>query len=320
MLKKAVEPVMTNNFPLILEFSGQDNNEFLTWYRNNKVDIEGHLQTKGAILFRGLAMASLEDFDYVTGAIKDRFVNYIDGFSPRTKLSKNTYTSTEYDADFIITLHNELSFSNKWPAYLFFFCLQPAESGGETVIVDGREIIKKMRPELLQEFNEKGVNYIRNLHNGQGLGPSWQETYETESREIVEEFCRKGNIHFEWKDDGGLKIIYKKDAFLNHPITGEQVWFNQVDQFHPCHLQKDIYEMLMELHSHDEPSLPMYGSFGDNSRIDEQKVHEVQKTINDLSSLVRWKKGDLLLLDNVLIAHGRMPFAGERKIIVAMSE
>lgn len=33
-----------------------------------------------------------------------------------------------------------------------------------------------------------------------------------------------------------------------------------------------------------------------------------------------WGKGDILLLDNMSIAHGREPYAGERKIVVAMSE
>ena len=31
-----------------------------------------------------------------------------------------------------------------------------------------------------------------------------------------------------------------------------------------------------------------------------------------------WQKGDLIALDNMLVAHARRPFAGERKIVVAM--
>ncbi|NJM52790.1 MAG: TauD/TfdA family dioxygenase [Blastocatellia bacterium] len=31
------------------------------------------------------------------------------------------------------------------------------------------------------------------------------------------------------------------------------------------------------------------------------------------------EKGDILILDNILTAHGRMPFSGQRKIMLAMT-
>jgi hypothetical protein len=33
----------------------------------------------------------------------------------------------------------------------------------------------------------------------------------------------------------------------------------------------------------------------------------------------KWKKGDLLILNNLISMHGRMPFSGQRLILVAMS-
>ncbi len=33
-----------------------------------------------------------------------------------------------------------------------------------------------------------------------------------------------------------------------------------------------------------------------------------------------WKTGDVLLLDNMSVAHSREPYRGERKVIVAMTE
>jgi alpha-ketoglutarate-dependent taurine dioxygenase len=33
-----------------------------------------------------------------------------------------------------------------------------------------------------------------------------------------------------------------------------------------------------------------------------------------------WQRGDLLLVDNMLVAHGREPFTGNRKVLVAMAE
>jgi alpha-ketoglutarate-dependent taurine dioxygenase len=33
---------------------------------------------------------------------------------------------------------------------------------------------------------------------------------------------------------------------------------------------------------------------------------------------IPWQKGDVALLDNMKISHGRMPFEGDRRILVAM--
>jgi hypothetical protein len=34
---------------------------------------------------------------------------------------------------------------------------------------------------------------------------------------------------------------------------------------------------------------------------------------------VPWRRGDLLLIDNMLTAHGRRPCTGDRRVLVAMS-
>jgi alpha-ketoglutarate-dependent taurine dioxygenase len=60
--------------------------------------------------------------------------------------------------------------------------------------------------------------------------------------------------------------------------------------------------------------------FGDGAPIDETWLVKIRETMEGKSVLFRWQEGDLLLLDNVLVSHGRMPFRGPRKILVAMSE
>lgn len=307
-------------FPNIIEFPGEmEVNDFIDWYKENESSLENMVQKAGAVMVRGVKIFSLEDFSQVMEVMGKEFMSYVDGFSPRTKLSSNVYTSTEYDADFYITLHNELSYSNHWPAKLFFCCVIPPGEGGETPIADCREIIKNMDPELMELLETKGVRYVRNLHGGGGAGPSWQETYETDSREEVEAFCKKSKIEFYWKEDGGIKLIQHRTAVIEHPVTKEKVWFNQVDQFHPSHFDNDIYEMLMMMYDGDEEALPMFDSFGDGSKITVEQIKKIRKTVDDTSVKLPWKKGDLMIVDNVLACHGRMPYKGDRKILVSMS-
>lgn len=312
--------ILEGHFPLIRQLEEKTSIQtFIDWYQDNKLVLEDELLQTGALLFRGVDIDNVASFETVMDAIASKFMAYVDGNSPRTKLSSKVYTSTEYDPAQPITMHNELSYSYKWPAKIFFCCTIPAESGGETPIADCRKILTVMNPDLVEEIERKKIVYIRNLHGGAGLGPSWQDTFETTSKAEVENFCTTANIKYQWKADGGLKLLQPSDGIIRHQITGEKVWFNQIDQFHPSHLNQELYETLMLMYDQQEEELPMYVSFGDGSKITTAIVHEIAAAMKKTAVATPWRKGDLLMLDNVLTCHGRTPFKGNRKVLVSMS-
>lgn len=309
-----------DTFPHRICFEQQtDAADFIQWYKENTAYLDETLLSRGAILFQGVAIDSVPVFEQVTGSIAVKFRNYIDGSYPRRKLKGHVYVSTEYDPAYNITLHNELSYSVKWPSKLFFGCIIPPEEGGETPLADSRRILQVMDPALLEEFNRKQVRYIRNLHGGEGLGPSWQEVFETEDKKIVEKYCADIEIVYEWKDNGGLRLTHIRPATAVHPVTKEKIWFNQVDQFHPSHFNKEIYETLLLLADYDEEALPLYASFGDGSKISDDIIKEVQQTIDKVVVVRPWEKGDFIIVDNMLAAHGRKAYKGARQIVVSMS-
>jgi len=320
MATVTAEPVIVEGLPTVCTFETISKEDFVHWYIIHKKLFEELILKTGGILFRGIAMDDLVDFEFVTESLFNKFISYIDGFSPRTKLSKSIYTSTEYDADFRITLHNELSFSHIWPSKLIFFCVTPAPEGGATTLADCRQILKNLDAALLAEFEQKRVMYIRNLHGGNGLGPSWQQTYETSDKAVVEQFCKNGGTEFSWRENNSLHIIQRKPATIKHSQTGEKLWFNQVDQFHPSQLNKEIHDTLIELYDGNETLLPMYGCFGDGSRITQDQIDLLRSGIDQCSVPLLWSKGDLLIIDNEVLSHGRLPYKGNRKILVAMTQ
>ncbi len=313
------ESLKQEDFMLVKTFEDRlDIQGFIDWYKSNQVVMQEKLDQNGAILFRGIDISSITDFETVMDDISSKFMAYVDGNSPRTKLTSKVYTSTEYDQNHSITLHNELSYSYQWPAKIFFCCLIPAAVGGETPIADCRKVLKSMDATLVEEIERKEIMYIRNLNDGAGFGPSWQDTFETKDRNKVEEFCKQANVQYDWKPDGGIKLIQPSQGIITHPKTGEKVWFNQIDQFHPSHLDKEIYETLMMMYE-KEDELPMHVSFGDGTKITEEMVKEIRRTVDKESIANPWQQGDLLMLDNVLVAHGRKPYQGDRKVLVSMS-
>src|SRR3989337_2025636 len=95
----------------LIQVSEENPDHFISYYLRHKVEIQNWLQKVGAIKFRGIHIDSFESFQRIVDGISSKFLNYVDGNSPRTKLSTHVYTSTEYDKTLKITMHNELSYS-----------------------------------------------------------------------------------------------------------------------------------------------------------------------------------------------------------------
>jgi len=305
--------------PFVIELEDLRPDEFIDYYSAHKFNIEAKLFKNGTVKFKGVQIDSLETFQHIVDSISSKFLNYIDGNSPRTKLTGNVYTSTEYDKTQRITMHNELSYSAKWPNKLFFSCLQPADTGGETLLADSREILAKMDKDIVAEIETRGITYIRNLHGGKGVGPSWQDTFEATTKEEVEAYCNSYGIAYEWGPQNSLRLIQNSKGIIKHRFTGEKLWFNQIDQFHPCHLGEEMYETMQIMYDSPE-NFPMYVRFGDGKEISEFIVHEILKTIEQVTVAPLWQKNELLIVDNELVTHGRNSYTGNRKVLVAMSE
>lgn len=305
--------------PVTVQLDEKDPDTFIAYYLDNKKEFEETLLQKGALKFRGIRIGSLEDFQKIVDSISSKFLSYIDGNSPRTKLSGNVYTSTEFDKQQKITMHNELSYSAKWPNKIFFSCVQPAETGGETLIADSREILSKMDTDITDEIEKRGICYIRNLHGGSGIGPTWQDTFETTDPVQVEKYCAAYGINYEWSGRNNLRLKQPSKGIITHRVTGERLWFNQIDQFHPCHLGEELYETMQLMYESPE-NFPMYVRFGDGKEISESFVQEILKTIDEVTIAPAWQENELLILDNELVCHGRNFYTGNRKVLVAMSE
>ncbi|HEX9733562.1 MAG TPA: TauD/TfdA family dioxygenase [Thermoanaerobaculia bacterium] len=309
-----------HNLPLLIEpESPSDTEGLIAWWRENRPWLDGKLSEHGAVLFRGFGIDSQARLRQVSAATSGQLLDYVDGNSPRTKMEAGVYTSTEYPPEYFISMHNELSYARRWPSRLNFCCVTPPATGGETPLADSRRILRELRPEIVDEFRRKGVKYIRNLHGGAGFGPSWQKTFETDERALAEKFIQDSGMNAEWQPDGSLRITSVRPATTVHPVTGEEVWFNQADQFHPSTHQREVYESLLVMYQGREDQLPQHATFGDGTPLEESMLDEIRETIRRCLVLSPWQQGDLVVVDNVLVCHGRMPFTGPRKILVTMA-
>jgi alpha-ketoglutarate-dependent taurine dioxygenase len=283
----------------------------LEWLTDNRDELRAGLATGGAYLLRGFG-DEVDTFHQVVATVGEELLEYSERSTPRTAVGRNIYTSTEYPAEQPIPMHNENSYSHRWPATLYFFCHTAARTGGMTPLADSRAVYRQLCP-ATRELFDGGVLYTRNFRGGLGL--SWQEAFQTEDRAQVEEYCRRHGHDFEWTDDG-LRTRHLRPAFVREPVTGEQVWFNQANLFHVASLEPEIREAIMEL---GEENLPRNAYLGDGSPIPDDVIEEIESVYAATSLAMPWTSGDIMMVNNMLMAHGRRPYTGARRILVAMS-
>lgn len=309
--------------PLIVEVDSDDESPstaeaFFALCLDERDSLQRQLSEHGALLLRGRGEVSAAHFARFVREFSGKpLLDYAGGASPRVKLGEGVYTSTEYPRNCTLPLHNELSYTSRWPAHLYFCCVTPAAEGGETPLGDSRAILKNIDAQVVREFKSRQIKYVRHLHGGAGSGYSWQEAFETDDRRAVEDYCRAGGIDLTWDDNGGLILIEVRPATATHPVTGEEVWFNQAAGFHPSGLDAETYKLLASTLREEEFRLNSY--FGDGSPLDLPALRHIREVTRKEMVLVEWQRGDVLILDNMLTAHGRMPFTGQRKILLAMT-
>lgn len=301
--------------PLIVRPSS-DGLNLAVWAAHNRGLIDDHLASHGAILFRGFRVEDVSEFEWFISSVSGQMLEYKERSSPRTQVSGRIYTSTEYSASQSIFPHNENSYQLNWPTKIFFFCLVPANQGGETPIVDSRKVFQRLAPELRERFIKKQVKYVRNF--GIEFGLRWSFAFQTTDKRVVEEYCRQNEIRYEWRDGDQLRTEAVRPAVVRHPRTGEWSWFNHATFFHYSTLDPLMREALLsEL---GEENLPNNTYYGDGSSIEPHVLEELRAAYYEESVSFPWQAGDVLMLDNLLVAHGRMPYTGARKVVVGMAD
>jgi alpha-ketoglutarate-dependent taurine dioxygenase len=290
--------------------------DLVTWVENNRDRLEQNLQQHAAVLFRGFHINTPTAFKRFVDSQSQALLDYDYGLTPRSQVSEKVYTSTEYPPHQFIPPHNEKSYDTQWPMKIWFCCLQVAAEGGETPIYDSRRVLERITPAVREKFDQKKVMYMRNY--SEKLDVPWQKVFGTENKTDVENFCRQHNIAFEWKNGDELRTRQICQAIATHPQTGEKVWFNQAHLFHVSGLPQTVQEMLLA--EFEEEDLPRNVYYGDGSPIEQAALEEIRAAYKDEYVAFPWQEGDLLMVDNMLVAHGRNPFTGPRQIIVAMAE
>ena len=93
-------------------------------------------------------------------------------------------------------------------------------------------------------------------------------------------------------------------------------FFNQVQLHHIHCLDPEVRQSLLSMFKPED--LPRHVYYGDGSIIENDVMDHIGETYEKYAVRFQWRQGDVITLDNMLTAHGRDPYSGPRKIVVAL--
>jgi len=284
------------------------------WIVEHRDHIEDQLALTGAILFRGFGVADDGDFDAFIRAFDWLNFTYAESLSNAVRRNRTelVFTANEAPPTVSIFLHHEMAQTPVYPSKLFFFCEQAAESGGATPICRSDILLQQLReqlPDFVAYCENKGVRYSQtmpleeDLDSGQGR--SWQSTLSAENRQQAETKLRHLNYDWQWQDDGSLSVTTPVLPAVRQLKDGRTVFFNQLIA---------AFRGWKDVRNSGEKSI----CFGDGSAIDSAHMGLAIELADELTFDIPWQSGDVAVLDNFLVMHGRRPFEGKRAVLASL--
>lgn len=280
--------------------------------KEQKPWLDSLLHRSGAVLFKGFPVNSASDFNDVVEAFGYQELPYVGGAAPRTNVVGRVFTANESPPDQKIPFHHEMAQVPEYPSKLFFYCEVEPGSGGETPIVLSHVVYEKMKskyPEFVGKLEEKGLIYTRVLGEEDNplspIGRGWKSTFLTSHKSVAEERALKLGMKLEWLEDGVKTVMGPIPGVKFDETRQRKVWFNSM-----------VAAYTGWEDARNDPKKAV--TFGDGSPLPAQVIYDCLAILEEESVAVPWRKGDVLLIDNLAVLHSRRPFDPPRRVLASL--
>ena len=297
------------------EFSSPPN--LRNWVSQNKERFMSKLEETGAILFSDSPVKDAKEFDYFVSMFNLKAFTYNQSLSNAVRINKTdkVFTANEAPKEVEIFLHHELAQTPFYPKYIFFLCTSASQVGGETPICRSDHFYSIMReqdPGLMKKFEDFGVIYNSIMPNGDeldsGQGRSWQKTLGAVTKAAAEKKIRDLGYSCEWIEKDCLAVKTRVFQAIKTLTDGNKSFFNQV--------------LAASLGWKNKSSLGLPPvAFGNGDWIREESIRRMSDAARSLTLVRKWSAGDILMVDNHRVMHGRRPFSGSkpREVLVSLT-
>jgi len=286
----------------------------LEWVGQQTEELLSMLSQHGVVLFRNMSIRTPGDFDsFVTEFGWDNFP-YEQSLSNAVRVNKTdrVFTANEAPSEIEIFLHHEMAQTPIFPTKIFFCCLDAAETGGQTPICRSDVLLEQLtqaNPEFVRDCETKGLKYSNVMPGADdmasGMGRSWQRTLSVDSKDEAEASLQSMNYSWEWDGDSLRATTPVLPAVRKLP-NGKRSFFNQL-----------IAAFRGWRDTRNDPSKSL--RHGDDSPLDVEAVNQAVEMAYEITHDLAWQNGDIALVDNMMVMHGRRPFTGSRSVLASLA-
>eukprot|EP01084_Bolivina_argentea_P075196 136338_1 len=251
-------------------------------------------------------------------------VNYKLGTDDRSEFRNSLLNVSMTSNSLYIPPHNELLYTDQFPRILAFICVKPPKIAGQTPLTNSVSVWNDMNENLKQKFTNLGIRYVQNLvsvsaeHNKDKK--TWNQLFNTNDKSKVEHLCNDVYGHeFEWKLDAMdnteiLRIMYTKPAIVEYD-NGIISFANSITGLHGQYFDTGYNDYYKGIDLIDRPT---HSQWGNGKEFNGAEMIAIRELFDENTIMFDWEEGDILIIDNLMWAHSRMPFEGDRLIFAMM--
>jgi len=267
-------------------------------------DFRSLIFRSGVVLFRGFD-ADLAAFTALTKHVNTAPLEHTIRYSRKTVGDDDTIVAA-LPGRHHIALHGEMYYMPRHPDLLWFMCQTAPTQGGETTLCNGARFLEALPSATREAFEGRKIRY-RHVRKE----ADWQRGFGVQTAdEVLARLRERWGVEPERAKvdgDGNLSFDVIVDAIVRSKDGTRRAFVNAL-----CTM-RDYFAGARDA-SLLPPTMSIRVAWEDGSPIAADMLAEIDRIGEGASDLVSWRPGDVVVIDNSWVLHGRRPFEGTREL------
>ena len=271
--------------------------------------IQARLEQERAVYLRNTGMTAVSEMSDWADFIGIRQMDYEGGTGSRFDLGGGVLSVGTEPAHTNIDPHSEMAYWHYYPQYIMFGCESAPANGGETVIASNERVTAALNnSDTARKIFDVGIRYVRNFADREKPDSlpsttSWQENFNCSTWQELERQCAEQGWQLQRRTDGSAKITWLEQGYEFDENSGRHLLFTSMARLGRA------FDEWAPFNALDNEDRPYHLSFADGSQFSDDDLCRLDQAFSRNTIPVRWRPGDIALLENIAWTHSRPPYS-----------